>query len=81
MHRKWDIPDDALLRQCLSEVIARIDEIDGAAGVIAAQDIVDIVTEKLAPIYYAQGVVDAKKLLTDRFTTLEIDLDQLGDAH
>jgi len=78
MKNKWDSDDDALQRKCLDEVIARVDEIgDSPAGIIAAQDIVDIVTEHLAPEIYNRGVRDARKVLQDKLGDLEYDLDSL----
>lgn len=77
MKRKWDTDDDALQRKCIDEVIARVDEIDLPAGVIAAQEIIDIVTENLGPEIYNKGVRDAKKLLQEKLDDLEIDLDSL----
>lgn len=78
MIRKWDSENEAVQKKCIDEVIARIDEIgDASPGVIAAQDIIDIVTENLAPEIYNKGVADAKKLLNAKFADLEVDLDAL----
>lgn len=78
MKRKWDSDDEALQRKCIDEVIARVDEIgDSPAGVIAAQEIIDIVTEHLGPEIYNKGVCDAKKLIQEKLGDLEIDLDSL----
>ena len=78
MKRKWDITDEALQKKCIDEVIARIEEIDGEqAGVIAAQDIIDIVTQNFGPQVYNAGVRDAKKVLQERFNDIEIDMDLL----
>lgn len=78
MKRKWDIEDDALQRRCIEEVITRIDEIgDSPAGIIAAQDIIDIVTENLAPEIYNKGIRDAKKLLLEKVDDIALDLDAL----
>lgn len=78
MKRKWDSKDEALQKKCIDEVIARVDEIgDSSAGVIAAQEIIDIVTENLAPEIYNKGIRDAKKAITAKLSDLEIDLDLL----
>lgn len=78
MKRKWDSDDEETQRKCVDEVIARIDEIgDSPAGVIAAQEIIDIVTERLAPEIYNKGVRDAKKLIADKLADIEIDIDLL----
>jgi uncharacterized protein (DUF2164 family) len=78
MKRKWDLASKELQQKCIDEVITRIDEIgDSSAGIIAAQDIIDIVTENLAPDIYNLGVKDAKKSLQEGFSKLELDLDLL----
>ncbi len=79
MIRKWDIDNEVACRACVDEVITRIQEIDdpSAAGMIVAQDIIDIVTENLAPEIYNKGIRDAKKVLTDKLTDIEIDITAL----
>lgn len=80
MIRKWDSEDEEKQRKCVNEVIARIEEIDGSVGTIAAQDIIDIVTENLAPEIYNRGVKDAKKLLATKFFDIESELDMLEQS-
>lgn len=78
MQRKWDTDNEELQRKCIDEVIARIEDIgDAAPGVIAAQDIIDIVTENLAPEIYNKGIRDAKKLIKSKFEDIEVDIDSL----
>ncbi len=78
MNRKWDSANDELQRKCVDEVIARIEEIDeDMVGVIAAQDIIDIVTENLAPEIYNKGVNDTKKLITEKLADIDVDIDSL----
>ncbi len=78
MKRKWDISDEATIKKCLDEVIARVEEIDSdKVGVIAAQEIIDIVTENFGPEIYNKGVRDSKKLVQEKFHDLEVDLDLL----
>ncbi len=79
MIRKWDIDNKVARRACVDEVITRIQEIDdpSAAGMIVAQDIIDIVTENLAPEIYNKGVRDAKKVLNDKLMDIEIDITAL----
>lgn len=79
--RKWDTDNKELQQKCIDEVIARVEELsDGQVGVIAAQDIIDIVTENLGPEIYNKGVRDAKKALVDRFQDVETDLDLLEQS-
>jgi len=62
----------------VAEVITRVQEIDGSeVGVIAAQDIIDIVTQNITPEIYNMGLRDAKKLLNERFSDLETEIDLL----
>ncbi len=77
MKRKWDMSNEVAHQRCIDEIIARIDEIDGTAGVIAAQDILDIVTENIAPEIYNMGIADARKLIVAKHQDIEIDLDTL----
>lgn len=78
MKRKWDSENDSIQRKCIDEIITRIDEIgDAGPGIVAAQDIIDIVTENLAPEIYNKGVVDAKKVMSTKFADLEVDLNSL----
>lgn len=78
MIRKWDITDEQIRKQCLDEVIARVDEQDGARfGVIAAQEVVDIVAKYLGPQVYNVALQDTKKLVEAKLTDIEIDLDSL----
>jgi uncharacterized protein (DUF2164 family) len=82
MLRKWESNNKELIQKCIEEVTARLEEIDNASvGIIAAQDIIDIVTEHLGPEIYDSGVRTAKKLLQERFHDLEIDLDLLEQHH
>lgn len=76
MLRKWDTENEELQRKLLNELITRVQEIDDTStiGVIAAQDIVDIVTENLGPEIYNKGVADAKKMIVNKLTDIEIDL-------
>jgi uncharacterized protein (DUF2164 family) len=78
MKRKWDSGNESLQRKCIDEIITRVDEAaDTSIGVIAAQDIIDIVTEHLAPEIYNKGIADAKKLISEKLADIEVDLDSL----
>ena len=79
LNRKWDIEDTELNKKCIDEVISRVEELENSdeVGIIAAQDIIDIVTENLAPGFYNQGVEDARKTVQDKIQDIEVDLDVL----
>ncbi len=48
-------------------------------GLIAAEEILDFHLQLLGRPLFEKGVMDAKKLLTDRIELLNIDLDLLTD--
>jgi len=78
MKRKFDTISKELERKCIDEVITRIEEIDGEeVGMIAAQDIIDIVTQNLGPEIYNMGLKDARKLLQERIADIDIELESL----
>ncbi|HEX4662015.1 MAG TPA: DUF2164 family protein [Candidatus Saccharimonadales bacterium] len=78
MKRKWDIAPEEIQKKCLNEVITRVEEIEGSGvGVIAAQDIIDIVTENLGPEIYNAAIRDAKKAIEGKLQDIEVDLDAL----
>ena len=78
MIRKFDKVSKEAEKKTVDEIITRIDEIDGAeVGMIAAQDIIDIVIENLGPEIYNMGLRDAKKLLVERISDIETDIDLL----
>jgi len=79
MLRKWDTENEELQRKLLNEIIARVQEIDdtSAVGVIAAQEIVDIVTENIGPEIYNKGIADAKKMIVNKLADIEIDISTL----
>ena len=79
MIRKWDISDEEAKRRCVDEVIARIDEqSDAKFGVIAAQEVIDIVAAHLGPQVYNRAIDDAKKTIEKKLADLEVDLDLLS---
>lgn len=81
MKRKWDTTDEELQKKCVNEVIACVEEIDGdSVGIIAAQDIIDIVLQNHGPEINNTAIKDAKKLLQERFHDLEVDYDLLEQS-
>ena len=76
--RKWDLVNKETQDKCINEVITRIEEIgDDQVGLIAAQDIIDIVTENFGPEIYNKAILDAKKLFEDRAKDMETEIDLL----
>ena len=78
MLRKWNIKDKQSQKKCVEEVLARIDEQAGSPfGVIAAEEIIDIVSNYVGPTAFNTAIDDAKKTLQTKLLDLEVDLDVL----
>ena len=78
MKRKFDIVSDEITRRCVAEVITRIEEIDSEkAGIIAAQDVIDIVLRNYGPEIYNLALADTKKLLQEQQMETEVKIDLL----
>ena len=78
MNQHSDLDDKARQLACIEAVITRIEEIDSeAVGTIAAQDVIDIVLEYHEPAIYNRGLNDAKKIATNKFVDLEIEIASL----
>ena len=81
MIRKWEITSELTKRQCIDELLARIEEQnDYEFGVIAAQEIIDIVSKHLGPQIRNATLDEAKKSVQAKLADLEIDLDVLRAA-
>ena len=78
MKRKWDVSTDEVRAQCVAEVIAAVDERAGESfGMIAAGEVIDIVLQKLGPDIYNLALKDAQKVIQDKLSDLDVDLDLL----
>ncbi len=78
MKRKWDIGSKHDRKKCVEEIITRLEEQGEAQfGVIAANDIIDIVLQNLGPDIYNLALIDAKKLIQTKLEDLEVNLDLL----
>ena len=78
MIRKWDITDEQAKKRCIDEVLTRIDEQgDAEFGMIAVQEIIDIVAAHLGPQVHNAALEDAKKSIQAKLADLEVDLDVL----
>ena len=78
--RKFDTENEELRRKTAEKIITRIEEIDGEPGLIAAEDIISIVTQNLGLEIYNMGIRDTKKLLEAKFSDLETDIDMLEQS-
>lgn len=78
MKRKWDVSSKEVRKKCIDEIIARINERQGSDfGILAAEEIMDIVAQNIGPDIYNLAIKDAMKLLQDRFSDVETELDLL----
>lgn len=78
MKRKWDVSSKEVRKKCVDEILVRIDEQQGSEfGIIAAEEIMDIVAQNIGPDIYNSALKDATKLLKDRFSDIETELDLL----
>lgn len=76
--RKWDIKNKDLNDTCIAEVITRVNELDGEnMGIIAAQDIIDIVMSHYGPEVYNKAVREVKDTLEGKFQDTLMDVDLL----
>jgi len=78
MIRKWDITNEQSKKQCIDEILSRIDEqADAEFGIIAAQEIIDIVAAHLGPQIHNASIEEAKRTIRTKLADLEVDLDIL----
>jgi len=82
MIRKWDTDNKVLNQKCIDEVITRLQDIDDTeqVGVIAAQDIIDIVLENMGPEIYDKAINDVSKMLRDKFQEIEYNTEDLKQS-
>lgn len=81
MQKKFSNVPKELNDKCIAEVITRIDEIESeTVGVIAAQDVIDIVIQNLGPEIYNMALRDTKELLIEKMSDVEFDIDQLEQS-
>ncbi len=81
MEKKFDtIPAD-IKKRCLTEISSAVEEISGeAVGIIAAQEIIDIVTHYYGPEIYNMALEDTKKLVQEKLTDFEYEIDSLTQS-
>ena len=81
MRKKFDSIPKELNQKCINEVIARVEEIDSdQVGMIAAQDIIDIVVENYGPEIYNHALRDAKQIVQTKVSDMEYEIDELSQV-
>ena len=79
MNIKLSIDNKEAKQKCLNEVISRVQDIDDSSqvGVIAAQDIIDIVLENLGPEIYNKAIIETNKLFQSKLEDLKYEIEEL----
>lgn len=78
MKRKWDVSRSEMRKKCVEEVITRIEEQgDDQFGMIAAEEIIDIVLENLGPDIYNSALDATKKVVKQKVDDLDVEIDLL----
>ena len=81
MKRKWHVSSEQTHKKCVDEVIARVGEQkDAQFGMIAANDVIDIVLQNLGPDIYNLALEDVRKLLQTKLEDIEVGLDMLNQS-
>lgn len=81
MKRKWDVSTEQTRKKCVEEIITRLEEQGGAQfGVIAANEVIDIVLQNLGPDIYKLALKDAGKLAQEKIEDLQVGLDLLKSS-
>lgn len=79
MDRKLSVNNKEAQQKCLNEVISRIQDIDDSSmvGMIAAQEVIDIVIENLGPEIYNKAIIDTNKLFQNKLEDLRYEIEEL----
>ncbi|MFA7245279.1 MAG: DUF2164 family protein [Candidatus Magasanikbacteria bacterium] len=76
--KQWDILSEEERRSYINKIIAFFEtERDEKIGVIAAEEIMDFFLENFTRPIYNKGIDEAKEMLKEKMTDLEIDLDAM----
>jgi uncharacterized protein (DUF2164 family) len=74
----WDVISDKRREECIRDIIGHFqDERGEEMGLIGAEQILDLVLEKIVWGSYNKGVSDIKAVLQDKFADINVDLDLL----
>lgn len=76
--RGFDLLTDEKRRSVVSAIMDYYaTERDETIGVIAANEILDLMLETIAPVFYNKGVEDALKFVKERYEVMELDANAL----
>ena len=73
----WDVLSEKE-KKCIDNIIAFFQDVRGEKiGIVAAEQIFDVVISSAFIDTYNKGVVDAQKLIQEKIADMNIDLDSL----
>lgn len=76
--KQWDIISDEERRSYISKIITFFaEERDEEIGVIAGEEVLDFFLENFTKPIYDKGIEEAKEMIKEKLTDLEIDLDAM----
>jgi len=76
--KQWDIISDEERRSYTSKIITFFaEERDEEIGVIAAGEVLDFFLENFTKPIYNKGIEEAKEIIKEKMTDLEVDLDAM----
>lgn len=82
MKRKWDVSSKETRKKCVAEIITRIGEQQGKeVGLITGEEIIDIVLQNVGPDIYNLAIKDAQKLMQERFSDIDAEIDLLENKN
>jgi uncharacterized protein (DUF2164 family) len=74
----WDIFSENQKKKCIENIIAYfLDERGEKIGLIAAEEIFDVVIEGAFSEIYNKGVLDARQLMKEKAADIESEIDLL----
>ncbi len=77
--RGWDLLSDDKRKEAIESIIDFFKtERDEEIGIIAAEDVLDMLMQNIGRQIYNKGIEDAKKVLHSRFEDMTTDLESLA---
>lgn len=76
MKKEWKISSEEVKKKCIQDIISFVDELEGdKVGLIAAERLLNAI----GPVIYNLGINDARKLISDHASDIQVELDLLED--
>lgn len=79
---QWNIDDKELSKECIDEIIARVQDMDNpeTVGMIAAQELIDIVLENYGARIYDSALDTATNRINEKMLDIEYNLQELKQS-